>query len=119
MEEERRLLAGLSLKAQVRLDDEAYARRPQPFRQRLPLAHLQHHAEVRHRHIVAVDGVAVRRCDRHARIQMGDDLMAVKIEVDPGFAAAALRATEQLAIEGAGGCQVMDGKGEMKGAHET
>jgi hypothetical protein len=65
---------------------------------------------------VAVDRVAVGGGD-HARVQMGDDLVAVQVEVDPAVAAAALRAAEQPAVEGAGGGQIVDGEGEMKGAY--
>ena len=40
------------------------------------------HAEVGHRHVVAVDGV-VRAPVARRPAQMGDDLMAVEVEVDP------------------------------------
>ena len=36
------------------------------------------------------------------RRQVGDDLMAVEIEVDPGLARPPFRASQQAAIEGAG-----------------
>lgn len=48
---------------------------------------------------------------------MGDDLVAVKIKVDPVRTGAAFGAAEQLAIEGAGGGEVMNGEGEMEWRH--
>ena len=74
---------------------------------------------MRHGHVVAIDRIAVRSRDRHAWVQVGDDLVAVEVEIDPGFAAASLGAAQQPAIEGASGGQVMDGEGEMEGAHGT
>ena len=45
---------------------------------------------------------------------MGDDLMAEEIEIHPVMAGAALRATEQIAIECAGFGKIAHGKGKMK-----
>src|ERR1700741_1969506 len=49
-QEHRRLLAGLAAESHGGLDLEAHAGRPQARGQRLELRHLEHHAEVRHRH---------------------------------------------------------------------
>ena len=59
-----------------------------------------------HRNVVPVDRV-VNGCDPTGR-QMGDDLVAVQVPVDPGLGAAALFEAEHLAVELAGGGQVVD-----------
>ena len=46
---------------------------------------------------------------------MGDDLVAVEIEVDPVLGAAPFGAAQQLAVEAARGGQIVDRKGEMEG----
>ncbi len=46
---------------------------------------------------------------------MGDDLVAVKIEVDPFFRTATLRTAEQAPVKGARGFDVVDRKSEMEG----
>ena len=66
---------------------------------------------------MTIDGVVDLRHGL-VRVQMGDDLMAIEIEIDPGFGAAPLGATEQLAIEGARNSQVMDGERKMERAYE-
>src|SRR4051812_10717759 len=50
---------------------------------------------------------------------MGDDLMAVEIEIDPMVGAAPLGAAKQLPIEVAGGGKIVDwgGEGEGRKAH--
>src|SRR5439155_26172535 len=82
--------------------------------ERLPMVHLQHRAEMRDWDVVAVDRIAVRARLR-ARGIMGDDLVAVEIEIDPLLGAAALRAAEQGAVEGARGADIVDGEGEVEG----
>ena len=47
---------------------------------------------------------------------MRDDLVAVKIEIDPRISTPPLRATERPAIESARGSKIVDRKGEMEGA---
>ena len=66
-----------------------------------------------HRHVVTVHRAGAAMAD-FARRQMGDDLMAVKIEIDPFGGRASLRATQQSAIKRAGAGQVVDGKSEME-----
>ena len=46
---------------------------------------------------------------------MGDDLVAVKIEIHPFRRTAPLGAAEQAAIESAGGRKVVHREGEMEG----
>src|SRR5579885_3851377 len=58
-EEQGGLLSRLSLEADVRLDQESDALRPQPARQRLPIGHRQHDAEVAHGHAVIIHGVSL------------------------------------------------------------
>ena len=47
-------------------------------------------------------------------VQVGDDLVAEEIEVDPPLVAATFGTSQDPAIEGAGGLEVVHGKGEMK-----
>jgi len=49
--------------------------------------------------------------------QVCDDLVAMKIEVDPGVAGSTFRAAEQLAVKAACGGEIVHGEGEMKGVH--
>ena len=81
-QEHRRLLAGLAFEADGGLDHELDVRSTEAIRKRLPFVHRQHQPEVRHRHVLTVDGIA-----RPARSSIGrkmrDDLMAVQVEVDP------------------------------------
>ena len=46
---------------------------------------------------------------------MGDDLVAVEIEIDPMLGASAFGAAEQLAVEAARRGEVIDRKGEVEG----
>jgi hypothetical protein len=46
--------------------------------------------------------------------EMGDDLVSVEVEIDPGVGAATLGAAEQTAVEGARLAEIGDGKGKMK-----
>src|SRR5258707_474558 len=78
----RSLLADRALKTQLRLDDESDAGRDEFVAHLLPFLHRQHEPEMTHRHRVAVDA-ARRAAARLARRQVGDYLVAVKIEIDP------------------------------------
>src|SRR6185437_6489026 len=95
-QEHRGLFAGLAPEAHVRFDHETGAGFAQPFGERVPRVHVEHHAEVAHRHVVAVD-VVRRRCAQFFRRDMRDDLVAIEVEIHPGVAGASFRATEQAA----------------------
>ena len=82
---------------------------------RLPVLERQHDAEVRHRHVVAVDRVGGPR-GRGVGCEMGDDLVAVEIEVDPLVAAAPFGAADRPAPERARGGEVVDREGEVERA---
>ena len=72
----------------------------------------QNAAEMPGRDGIAVDCVgdgAVHFID-----QMGGNLVAIEIEIDPAFSRASLTATHMLTIEGAGCLQVTDRKGQME-----
>ena len=47
--------------------------------------------------------------------EVGDDLVAVEVEIDPMLGAPAFRAAEQLAVKAARGREVVDREGEMEG----
>src|ERR1700733_14594611 len=93
-EEHRGLLSHLPLEASVGLDHELDAEAREPFRQRAPLLHLQHHSAMGHRHAVSIHRVEMAREPpvlAQIGVQMADELMPVEIEVHPIDIAAALR----------------------------
>ncbi len=102
----------------MRGNTELDAARRQSIGERLPVRHREHHPEMRHGHVMAVDrvrdGVGVRCV--HAGLQVGDDLVAEQVEVDPFRRAAPLRAAEQPAIEAPRRGEIVDGKGDVEGA---
>src|SRR5262249_38905610 len=111
----RRLFAYLPLKADIRLDHELRAERPEPRRERFPLIPCEHDAEVRHGHVMTVDGIAVHAFLRSRfRVLVDYELMAEEIEVDPLLAGAAFFEPEHAAVEVARGGEVVDGNGQMK-----
>src|SRR5262249_32752710 len=74
--------------------------------------HGQHHSEVGHGHVMAVDRIFCVR--RRCFAQMRDQLMPKEIEVDPGLGAAALGTPKQSAIKLSGGGDVIDRYRQMK-----
>src|SRR6185312_14958728 len=112
-QEHRRLLADLSLESHVRLDDEAHARRLQTVGQAVPFVDFQDHAEMPHRHLVAVD-----QAGRHFHVGGADperhDLVAEEIEIHPFLGAAALGAAEHAAVEAPCDGEVGHREGQMK-----
>ncbi len=113
-EEHRRLLADLAGEASVWSDHEIDARSRQAIGQRMPGVWRQEHAEVGNRDIVAVDRVRQPHRVRVRRVQMGNQLVAVEIEVDPVVRGSTLGATEQTAVEGSRCVEVVDGDGEVE-----
>ncbi len=97
-QEHRRLLAGLTCEANRGGDHELGSRALQPLGERAPFVHRQDQPEMRHRHRVAVDRVDRAALDR-IRSKVGNDLVAVKVEIDPMIGASAFRAPEQVAVE--------------------
>ena len=69
---------------------------------------------MRHRHLLAVDRIGRARAHR-VRREMGDDLVAVEVEIDPMVGAAAFGAAEQLAVEAPRGGEIVDRKGKVEG----
>ena len=88
-------------------------RAAQALGERVPGLPLEHHAEMRHGHVVPVD-LVVMHVFLLVRIEVRDDLVAEEIEVHPFVAAAPFRAAEQLAVEIARGGQRVNRDGEMK-----
>ena len=97
----------------MRLDHEFGTRGLKLGGEALPLRHRQDHAEVPHRDLIAVDQ-ARRVAHRARRHLVRDDLMAMKIEVDPFWRTAPFGTTEKLAVEPSRGVEVGDRKGEME-----
>jgi len=74
------------------LNHEPGAGSGQPVGKGLPIRQGQHDTEMRHRHVMAIDRVQVRPLGPGRR-QMGDDLMAEQVEIDPFGRTAPLGAT--------------------------
>src|ERR1700761_1034449 len=72
-EEHCRLLAHLALEADIRLDHKFNPSTSKPLSQRLPCLHWKHHAEVRNRNVVSIDGIMVSLAVRGAWLQMCHD----------------------------------------------
>src|SRR5690606_10015885 len=108
------LHAGLAFEADMWLDEELDLGGAQELGEHAPVRHRQDHAEMRHRHRVAIDRIAAG--DRSAALDaVGDDLVAIQVEIDPVGVAATLGATEDAAIEGAGFGDVPYGERDMEG----
>src|SRR5690606_25954064 len=105
----------LALEADVRFDDEFGAGGGEAVGQGLPVREREHHAEVGDGDVVAVDRVAGGDRGGIGR-EVGDDLVAVEVEIDPFRAAAAFGAADDTAPEGARGGEVVDREGEVEGA---
>ena len=96
-----------------RVVTEGHAGRAQPVGQGLPFCHADDGAEMARRHGVAVDfaGGAVAAFFRR---QVGHQLVAVEIEIDPVRRAAAFGAADHLAIKAPRFGDVLDGEGEVE-----
>jgi hypothetical protein len=66
-----------------------------------------------HRHVIPIHRAGVAMTRLLGR-EVGDDLVAVEVEVHPRIRAAALGAAEQLAVEAPGRGQVIDREGEVE-----
>ncbi len=99
----------------MRGDAKADPGRRHPVRQRLPISHCQHHAEMRHRHVMAIHRIG----DRHGLccgVKMGDDLMPEQVEINPLRGTAPLRTAQYATVKGACGGKIVNGKGEVEWA---
>lgn len=86
-----------------------------PRRQRVPVIHRQHDAKMRHRNVMAIDGIFDR--NRLCRgIEMRDDLVPEQVEVDPLSGASPFGTAQYTAIKGARRRQIVNGKGQVKGS---
>ena len=115
-EEHGGLLAGLAAEANVRLDDELDTLREDALGEYFPVGHLENDSAVGDRYPVAVDGIVVRpECASWSKrwIEMADELMPVKVEVDPRGVAASLGTSQQLSIEATAFGDVADLNGNV------
>src|SRR5690606_23969072 len=113
-EEHRCLLGGLTAEADMRLDDKGYARRLQAVGQRRPVRRRKHDAETRDRDIVPVHWIAASVAS--ALRQVCDDLVSVKVEVEPLVRAAPFRTAHDLTPEIPRFRKVADWEGEVERA---
>jgi hypothetical protein len=112
-EEHGGLFTDFTLEADVGLDDEGDSGVAKAIGETLPNVHGENYAEVWDGDVVAVHGV-VMDVGVYGGLEMGDDLMAEEIEVDPLSGAAAFWAAEDFSVKGAGGVKVVDRKGYVK-----
>jgi hypothetical protein len=68
---------------------------------------------MRHRHMLTIDRVGRAGAHRFGR-EMGDNLMAVEIEIDPAAGAATFAAAEKVTVEAPRGGKIVDRKGKVK-----
>ena len=68
---------------------------------------------MRHGHVLAIDRVG-RASSRRIVGKMRNDLVAVKIEVDPLLGASSFRAAQDLAIKAARRIEIVDWESEME-----
>jgi hypothetical protein len=112
-EEHRGLFTGLPLKPDMRLDDELGARSTKPVGEGLPLLYGQNGPEVSNGDIITVYR-AYRSVANFVRRKVGDDLMSIKIKIDPAVRTAPLGAAEQIPIEAARSGQIVNRKRQME-----
>lgn len=105
-EKHRRLFTRFTLEADMRLDNEFGVRGLEPVGERVPLAHAENDAEMATRHIVTVHIARFRHGAFFGR-KMRNNLMPIKIEVDPMIGSATLLATKQTEIERARGREIV------------
>ena len=101
----------------VRLDDEVDAGRAGGRATSvIQSSRLEEHTEVRNGHVVAVHGVlqVLDRARIEPLVEVGDDLVAVQVEVDPVSAPTALRASEHVTVELPRGGEVVDRHREVE-----
>ena len=65
-----------------------------------------------HRNLLAIDLIGSRTCDR--RRQVRDDLVTMKVEIDPFLRGPTFRAAKQVAVEAARFGEIAHGKGKME-----
>jgi hypothetical protein len=71
---------------------------------------------MRHGHIMPIHRIAGRhRLCR--RVEMGHNLMPIKIKIDPLLRAAPLATAQNIPIKGAGGREIVNRKSKMKRTH--
>src|SRR6218665_3296306 len=114
MKEHRPLLAGLAGKAYRRLQHEGGAGSTRGRSEGLPVRQLQNGPEMGHGHHVLADLAGTGTGAGLAQVQR--DLVAEKVEVDPGGGASAFPAPQHVTVKAAGCVQVGDVKGEVKQA---
>jgi hypothetical protein len=114
-EEHSGLFTDFAIETDVGLDDEGDSGSAETIGEDVPCVHGKDDSEVGDRDVVAIDGivVGVGFC---GGLQVGDDLVAEEIEVDPLGGAAAFGTAQSCSVEGAGGFEVVDGKGNVKGS---
>jgi hypothetical protein len=89
IKEHGRLFAGLALETRIGRDLEFDICSLETRSEFIESVHIKHHAEMRHRHIMAVDGVVNFAVACAAGFKVDDNLMAEEIEIYPAVAAAA------------------------------
>ena len=96
------MLTGLTLKPKVRLNDEIDICLQKRISQFHPISNFQTQAKVRHGDLIPIDRIAIVLWSIVCVGIMADNLMPIKIVIDPlpVFAATALLAAKEFPIEG-------------------
>jgi hypothetical protein len=104
----------------MRLDDEADAGGLEARGQFMPRLPAEDQAKMGNGNLVAIDGIGhfLRGIGTPAPgREMGDDLVAMEIEIDPMRVGAAFGATEKAAVKISRGGEIIDRESEMKSWH--
>ncbi len=107
------LLAGFSRKAQIGLDDKLSVRSGQTLGELIKAVIIQDQAEMPDRDLFAVDRIGRPSLAKLGR-QMGDDLMAEQIKIDPMIALPPRAAAQHAGVEGPRRLQFVDWKRKVK-----
>jgi hypothetical protein len=107
------LFARLAGKSNIGVEDELGRRRPEALGQLFPISPIQYESEVPDRDLFAIDTPGFGRTTLIRR-QMGHDLVAKQVEIDPVLTRTPLWTTDQLSIKGASGGQIIDRESEME-----
>jgi hypothetical protein len=107
------LLTNLALKPNVGLNHKLRTRLGQSVGKALPFRHGEHHAKMTHWNVVAIDRVFSAMTGLPFG-QVGNNLVAVKIKVNPFLGASTLGAAQEPTVKVTGLLKIVNGKGKVE-----
>lgn len=110
------LFARQPLEPGLRFDQELNIGTPQAGDKVMPGPGVEQETKVAGRDLLTVDGVSGNRLTV-VRVEVGHDLVAPQVEINPHIGRPTLTATQYLAVEPPSPLEIVDGKGEMKPGH--